>query len=739
MNYIRFVKHSLYEPDTYHRRYDQDVEFADNKMALQASPVATLAYRIGTTALPFIALYRPAGSFLSVTLGSCRLGSHLVRAYEFQQNQDWISCSQELFGASFAAAGVVASLAQHILGLFVTTSLDVATGSYRTLCLGWEGEYEKSFKELLEVMASLFYLGFMVTGTLEIILASTVLQGISCLYQSKQELEQGRYIEAAGKMGLAAIKGYQSHQYHQLIKRRDFLHSLKKYQNLIARAERAKRAKDLITNPLHPYLDHRGGESSSSLVVGDQEYDIGNHFHGYGKELVKGGNISMQTLGVNGKPVCEWEFKINHVFRDQLQKTLQELSLYKPHEAAEILQLAGLDVQGISVSKDGSLCSAIDFFASDGKPPEYRVQVGGLGSVFVGASAPLGEDGLIKVPNLYDRIRVRMEEGKNLYDMHALLSLVDLDKAIAVSQKEDLDRLKLGHLFHTLCPREAFAFERDPSFYSMPIDELKGKMVELAPEMEQFYDTYFDKMTLKEVLPGKMRYQITGLSDEIADRGMAYLTSAITGPQDEATLFDRVVSILSMGMLSTEMRDRYQIQAQGLARGGDYMEGGADSVFTQLVPKEVLDGKMRWEDWSSYKSKVRLLYSLKALDLGSYQYLDCEAGNRNPDSSLWGWIDQSSYSTRPNIIELADVLQDSVRKGQPNAHRSHEVMLKERLDPSYFEGIAVSDEQTKSALGLYLEKAGLMQENALGERTILGRLFDQFVRVIPLKKGPGYP
>jgi hypothetical protein len=59
----------------------------------------------------------------------------------------------------------------------------------------------------------------------------------------------------------------------------------------------------------------------------------------------------------------------------------------------------------------------------------------------------------------------------------------------------------------------------------------------------------------------------------------------------------------------------------------------------------------------------------------------------------------------------------------------NEVMLKERIAPSFFTGIVVSDYHTRSNLLNYLRAQDLTQLDGLGKETILGMDVDQFVKV----------
>ncbi|MEN9344228.1 MAG: hypothetical protein RLZZ453_1015 [Chlamydiota bacterium] len=704
MNYFQALNHSLFAPRTYYARYDT---------ALGRGNEEGLAQRVCNTVLPFIALYRPAGLALSVGLGSCRIFSHLTEAFAAQDRGELCKLAGECAWLIIAVAAVAGSVLHFTTGLFISTAADVAQGSYRAF-------EKRSLEELVQTVASLCYLGFMFTGGLELILISTAIQGLVSLYQSKGEWEKGHYIEAFGKVLLSCVRGYQVKQYHVEITRRNFLFRLQKYQELIEGARCAKSVSHLLQNRLRD-ID-KNVQDGKVVLSADREYDLGAHLHGFGGGLVKGGNVELRKTGDGG---FELEFKLNHAQRELLEKRIQDFSYFSPEEVRDILKLSGCDAASLKIEKKGSISDLIDFFGSDGQSvPVYSLQAEGIGSLVVGKRTPVFNC-RETLPNLYNKVIVKMGQGKTLFDVHALLSLFHLDQALVPFSPEDYSRLKLTHLFHTLCPTQALELERSQDCFEMTVEQLREKMVEKAPLFQEFYNRYFHRITPTELIPGHVRYRIEGVADDLRQKGIAYLTATVTGPQDDKRLFDRITSILSMGALSTEWRDKYRIGGGGLSRWADYSVGGADSVFAQLLPETVLDGTFPFRDFTHYQGKIRLLFSLKELELGSYQYLRCGAGNRMVDVED-DWLDSNNtYAKRLNIFDFVDRVNAAMEKEYD--YLGHEVMLKHRVPPSAVEGMIVSDEQTKTGLVNHLRNAGLIG----ADDTILGKAIDQFFRVMP--------
>ena len=258
-------------------------------------------------------------------------------------------------------------------------------------------------------------------------------------------MQKGHYIEAGAKILLAAVKGRQVLQYKQLIDRRNVLSSLKRYADLFAKAAKGRDVRYLVEHKLS-HLDGEVDAHKVTLSNPDHDYDFGSHFHGYGEGIVKGGNLAFRTVVIDGKEMTELEFKVNHVARERLGRVIEELGYLRGKEVGEVLSLAGSHATHLSIEKEGSLSG---FFTEGGKDPVHKVTLEGLGSVSIGASSAWYGTWECNVPNLYDKVVVRMESGKTIFDLHELMAFLDLETVLSPFSQEDIDRLKLGHLFHT--------------------------------------------------------------------------------------------------------------------------------------------------------------------------------------------------------------------------------------------------------------------------------------------------
>ncbi len=704
MNYIDYLRHALYLPDTYYRRYDLDLGSAPETVQ-----------RIALASLPFVALYRPAGFALSLGMNGARTLTHLQNALLSQDRRDWKGCAAETGQAAIAALSLAAAVSTQAAALFITTGWDTLHGAGASCQSLWKGEYSRALEEVLQAFTSAAYLSFMATGALEAMVAFALFQGTVSLYQARHEIAQGRYLEGCAKIAMGAIRLRQAGRYVQAIQQRDAYMEMERVRTLFLKILRGRAAGHLLRHPLSSLKE---SIETKEVVLEDalgNEVRFGAHFHGKGGSLVKGENLAFRTKIIDGKKVTELDFKVNHAFRGAIDQSLQELKSIKPKEMQEILKIAGSHAEGIEIAS-GSFFSGPDAgFVFGLQGGAHKIKIDGLGTILIGSSSDQ--------PSLYDRVVVRLDANQTLFELHEMLSLLDLDRALCLSTEEDIARLKMGHLFRTFFPREATPFERKEEFFSMPLDQLKAKMIEKAPEMQGVFDTYFERMQEEHLFDGRVRYRIVGLADAARDKGAMALTAAITGTQHDHELFKRVASMIRTGMIGTEVKEANDFGNHGLGGSGvDYWSGGADSVFTQLLTEKNCTDQMPFHQLN-YQSKVRLLISLDALETGTYQYHTDSFGNRVYPSPEWGWHGwwhyKEHYGQRDGILEFIQKEQAA-----PTVNSGHEVMLKERIAPSFFTGLVVQDEETKTGLVDYLRASGLIQNDS-----ILNAPVDRFIRV----------
>lgn len=456
----------------------------------------------------------------------------------------------------------------------------------------------------------------------------------------------------------------------------------------------------LLNSPLN--------ESKEEIILHDaagNSYNFGGHFHGFGKGAVKGMNLQFRTMVIDGKKMKLIDFKVNHVFRKRLQDLIEGLKGFTPGEMDDILKFTQSHAKGFKMKE-------VPFELS----PEtktvvskaYQFSFEGLGKVLIGSQG--------KTPNIYEKVRIIVDENKSLFELHELLAFFNLDDAFRISSQDDIERLKIGQLFRIHCPRQATPFERNDEFFDTSVEELKTKIIQRAPVMKEIFEKDLSNMQTYEILPGELRYGSPDIAKKAYDLGARTLISSIGSCSDEDAYLS-FASILKMGLISQEIRYENGMQISGLSMEDDFAKGGADSVYTQLLTEKNFREKMPLSKLA-YSGNVRVYISLEALNSGTYQYPSDEFGTR----SLQTFSPKPpQYLNRLNIFEF-------VEKEQIAFDTDNETMFKRRIGPELIIGASVNTKKEFNDLLAVLSKSGLIDQKN-GVKTIRGKPVDQFIHV----------
>ncbi len=561
--------------------------------------------------------------------------------------------------------------------------------------------------------------GLMLASTLygapEVILASMIFGIVSEVYKSIKHYKQGKWLEATVSVVLAMVFAYQTSQTAMEVRERwaavreEAIPIAKsasispKFKALAERIDKGQDVEFLKEHPLGDLAQAIKDRGVSFEVPQMGVIDFGAHTSYLGGSIVKGSVINLRERNVDGHEIYELAFNVNHVHREKLNSALKE---YQGTSSASLNSFA--DSRGVCEG-DLRLSQA---------PFQYLKRVGeqyftselfklgnaqtltckGVGSISVGASP--------EVVSLYDRVVVRIDKSSQSSHMHFLLSLFGLDGALKPSTPQELDRLKIGQLFRAYYPQEATSLERLPSFFKSPLEALKKTIIDKVPQMETIFNEELAKMVPQELLPGKIRYTIPNLAQKAQELGARALMSGV-GYGEAAC--ERVAAILKTGALSSQGRYEAGLFVHGLSSNTDHLFGGADSVFTRLVTDAAAPNLGRY----SWAGDVQLIYSLNALDRGTYQYNEDSFGSR--------MMANDKYKSRSSIL-------DFVQQQQQNISYSNEVMLKDYVPPEEIVGCVVSNQSLKNQLINALKKVGIVQE--IGRNLFVrGIPVDDFIRV----------
>ncbi len=702
--YLNYIIHRTSDPAYSYVPHEQKTT------KIPTNPAAASAIqRLAHISIPFLTLYKPLGSKMGLAMGGYRTISYLVQAIEAGKRKELYGCTSKLLFTALSVASVASSVFHHRIGLIATTGIDILQNLESMRQHYITGKTDLLIEDAVQLTTSSLYLAVMITNSLEISLLSICVQIVHQAYQARHEWNDGNNLEALAKLMMCLIRAYEGHHQWGLIQQRNRLLADPLMQQLALIVKQGKKVESLLSSPLS---DMKEKLLEKAVVLEDAEgkkYEFGSHFHGFGKGLVKGANLCVRERLIDGKAVLEIDFKINHAFRDQLEGAITNLSTIASNEQVkEVLALTHSNIEGIEITRGMTEIGGFNESA-------HQLNFAGIGSIVIGDQP--------STVGLYSRVIVRIFQECNLFQLHEMLSFVQLEDALQVFNADDLERLKLGLLFRTCFPKEATAFERSMQFFKLPISQLKAEMNKRAPIFSEVFNRYYSRIIPYEILPGRIRYGINGLGKICEKLGAKALMSSIwIRPSGETEGLNRIASILKMGMLSTEMRFGNQFNIDGLSSDTDLETGGSDSIFTQLVPSNYFTTAPIAQDFMYFQG-VALTFNLDILGTGTYQYHYDSFGSRRVLPGI-----PALYGNRPNIF-------DFIAQERKHLHTSNEVMVKDRIPPSFITSILVSDQGLMDKLTDHLRTLGLIQSNSDGVECINNIPLNQFIRT-PSKDEP---
>lgn len=711
--------------------------------------------RVLDAALPVLAQYQPIGVALSYGTSAWSLYEKGVRFYSFepQTPQQYL---KELVEGVKTVAHFASVFFQSPTGHFIHSALDLIDKLKELSC-------EPSLKKGLLVISRALYFYLFVKGNSPYVhFLALLVQAASnflhtalhaqTMYQSGEGLSHEKNLACLSETVLGIIHLCQaSHCIAQIRTKDSFDHPLKD----LAKKVDAKRV--ILT-------DAQG-----------KEHDFGSHFHGYGKGLVKGMNISfIRTVLPDGSPGIELSFKLNHVHRERLEKTLEKFSKLSAEERKEVLK--ALDIQasdfkvqtstlfthGVSLKKkEPEVFSEKDLLKSFGIEAEnfesltpqqvidFKKAVGFISDDEIEEPVSLDEEqsheedsdarvldfkmgtsdlvlkeghkitleglGTLMIGRLdeyyeKDCLFVQVKEGHDIDTFLKVLSPMGLCDALQPSSPEDFLRMKVGLLFRAFFPRDAFALERSEKFFASSVDELKCEIITEKPEMEKIFQEHLPRMEPREILPGYFRYAIPGFGQNIGVRALTH--SLLEQTRLNVEELDSLATIFKIGLVSHEWRRTYDNDASA-----------DDVVYTQAIVEENIKYSHPISKFSAYSGgkSIRLFLSSRILETPTFQY-------SNGDD-LTGFRNIEEYPQRPSIPELIQTMQAQLSSPSPDFTETdfHEILIKDRIPPEAITGMYIKKPKHKELVVSHFRKRGIIQTDSEGKETINGIPVDEFI------------
>ncbi len=193
----------LKEPLYFHREYENDLPKQETK-----TEESSQALRVAKVALPFVALYRPFGRTLACGLSAARTVTTLSECFAAE---DYQKLSWALFNTCLAVGSVAGTIFLHPLGMLITTLSDIGMNVHHVYGAISRGEMYEAGKQSMHVANNTFYLAMLMTGSIELQLASLALQVLVEGGASYEEFNKDNILESIGHVGMCMVRMNQSH------------------------------------------------------------------------------------------------------------------------------------------------------------------------------------------------------------------------------------------------------------------------------------------------------------------------------------------------------------------------------------------------------------------------------------------------------------------------------------------------------------------------------------------------
>lgn len=678
--------------------------------------------QISSSALPIFTSFSLTAKPATFFCRSVQIITNIDQLIKFTFiDQETLSALKQALKLAINITNIAASTFSWNLGILITTSTSVLESFYDVSYAVYNKNYEEALQSLTRFVNNTIYLAILLTGSLELNLANIVFLFLITSVDMTKHVISGRYFEgicALIQLGLQAQSGI---EIYKMIERRNAYMKLEKFQAILNQLSGIRKVNHI--NSDHPLINLDAAVKENECILDkSKNQSFGSHFFGLGENVVKGMNLEFNSI--NDEEIgTKLDFNVNHIKVDTLRNSIIELERIDKQELLDLFNIFSIPVQDFSITR-----KTIDFDDSyqplsktnqrTSDDPFYQFEIielafKGFGSIRIAANDQYWY--------MKSHVQIFLEKERNIYDLHSVLSFVGLDNVLKLSSETDVERMKIGHLFRMFHPEVALKFETTIDYFKLSIEALKNEIILLVPDMEKIFSRYLENMSFDPIFPGKYRVKINGLKEDLIELGAYGLSAAIFGENTES--YDRTISILKNGMISSETRHNHHLNAPGLSKHADKQTGGSDNVFTQMITESLGSYEELY-----YNSSIRFLFDLEAVESGSHQYVYDLYGTRRRDKSNdWGnYLDSSK-----GIFDFVSAIKSKIIFDQFRwyLYPGHEIMIKERIAPDFINGIVVENEKIKRDLIKALDRAEMIKRNELGEDILNGKRLEDFIHV----------
>jgi hypothetical protein len=203
----------------YHREYENDLSGIESE-----SSFFPTAQRIAGLSLPFLSLYKPLGSTLTLGMNLVRTFSSFSTLQEVFEKGISKESATALFHAFLSVASVAATIFGSVYGMAIITGHDTWIHLSQMVQNLQKGENEKALENLLQLVRNSLYFAVLFHGSLEIVLLSFIAQVLTEAFKSQSAFrkflagDRLALLEAFAHLAMAGIRTYQMQPQIQKIK-----------------------------------------------------------------------------------------------------------------------------------------------------------------------------------------------------------------------------------------------------------------------------------------------------------------------------------------------------------------------------------------------------------------------------------------------------------------------------------------------------------------------------------------
>lgn len=712
--------HKLYLPKF--NNYDVNTLMDNVKNTIHLESVQ----KITACALPILTQFEKTAIPCTYFCTTLKVGLDGYNLFLSITEKDLSACAFNLGKLALSAISIASVVFNWKFGSLINTSIAFSTSLYDLVDAIVKEDSEAIKEALFNSLTNGLYLAIYFTGSLELGLACIFLQAIHLIKDCIEDFENENYLELTCHLILLSMKIASGKKHYDLISKKNAFLKIVKFQKLINHLDHVRKISHIDSE--HPLLDlHQAIEEHDVILDPNKPQSFGSYFFGFGEEIVKGMNLEFHKMD-HETYSTKLNFSVNHAELNPIKEGILELEKMDKQAIKDFFEIFSIPLEDFRIDRkklffDHSYKPLSETSKATNTDPFYQFEI--LEVTFKGFGA-------IRIATdsqywfMRSHIQVFLEHNKSLFDLHSVLSFVGLDSVLKLSKPEDFKRMEIGHLFRVFFPDLAHQLETSKKFFEYSLEELKQFIINLAPQMQEIFDKFLDKITMHEIFPGKYRVKINGLKDELVAMGAYGLTASIyDSGWDGDYSFAKTINILKTGMLSSEIRHRLDLDLVGLSVHTDKYTGGSDSVFTQMITEQTL-----YYSELYFQSNIRFLFDLEAIETSTYQYLDDSFGFRRRDDSN-PYLDYSEtsgiYDFTENVQHISN-FEWAGKKYELLTYYANEIMIKERIPPKWITGIVVQDDKTKADLVNALLQANMIESTKDG-MTILGKPVNDFIHV----------